>query len=78
MTVRDIRAHLEDLHGLQVSPHLISRVTDAVRDAIRDWQFRALERMYPIIIFDALRVNIRDADSQMVKSAPWNAVASGA
>ena len=53
-------------------------MTDAVRDAIRDWQFRALERMYPIIIFDALRVKIRDADSQMVKSAPWNAVASGA
>jgi transposase-like protein len=70
LTVRDIRAHLEDVYGLQVSPDLISRVTDAVLDEVRDWQSRALERMYPIVIFDALRVKIRDADSRMVKSEP--------
>ena len=68
LTVRDIRAHLEDVYGLQVSPDLISRVTDAVLDEVRDWQSRALERMYPIVIFDALRVKIRDADSRMVKN----------
>jgi putative transposase len=70
LTVRDIRAHLEDVYGLQVSPDLISRVTDAVLDEVREWQSRALERMYPIVIFDALRVKIRDADSRMVKSEP--------
>lgn len=64
LTVRDIRAHLEDVYGLQVSPDLISRVTDAVLDEVREWQGRALERMYPIVIFDALRVKIRDAPSQ--------------
>ena len=68
LTVRDIRAHLEELYGLQVSPDLISRVTDAILDEVREWQSRALERMYPIVIFDALRVNIRDADSRMVKN----------
>ncbi len=68
LTVRDIRAHLEELYGLQVSPDLISRVTDAVLDEVREWQSRALERMYPIVIFDALRVKIRDADSRMVKN----------
>jgi putative transposase len=68
LTVRDIRAHLEDVYGLQVSADLISRVTDAVLDEVRDWQSRALDRMYPIVIFDALRVNIRDADSRMVKN----------
>ena len=68
LTVRDIRAHLEDVYGLQVSPDLISRVTDAVLDEVREWQSRALERMYPIVIFDALRVKIRDADSRMVKN----------
>ncbi len=67
-SVRDIRAHLEDIYGLLVSPDLISRVTDAVLDEVRDWQSRALERMYPIVIFDALRVKIRDADSRMVKN----------
>jgi len=68
LSVRDIRAHLEEVYGLQVSPDLISRVTDAVLDEVREWQSRALERMYPIVIFDALRVKIRDADSRMVKN----------
>jgi transposase-like protein len=68
LTVRDIRAHLEEVYGLQVSPDLISRVTDAVLDEVREWQSRALDRMYPIVIFDALRVKIRDADSRMVKN----------
>ena len=68
LTVRDIRAHLEDVYGLKVSSDLISRVTDAVLDEVREWQNRALERMYPIVIFDALRVKIRDADSRMVKN----------
>ena len=61
LSVRDIRSHLEEVYGLQVSPDLISRVTDAVLDEVRDWQNRALDRMYPIVIFDALRVKIRDA-----------------
>ena len=68
LSVRDIRAHLEDVYGLQVSPDLISRVTDAVLDEVRDWQGRGLERLYPIVIFDALRVKIRDSDSRMVKN----------
>jgi transposase-like protein len=68
LTVRDIRAHLEEVYGLKVSPDLISRVTDAVLDEVREWQSRALDRMYPIVIFDALRVKIRDADSRMVKN----------
>ncbi|MCL6286220.1 IS256 family transposase, partial [Ruegeria sp. 2012CJ41-6] len=68
LTVRDIRAHLEDVYGLKVSPDLISRVTDAVLDEVREWQSRALDRTYPIVIFDALRVKIRDADSRMVKN----------
>lgn len=68
LSVRDIRAHLEDVYGLKVSPDLISRVTDAVLDEVREWQSRALDRMYPIVIFDALRVKIRDADSRMVKN----------
>jgi hypothetical protein len=48
LSVRDIQAHLEDLYGLKVSPDLISRVTDAVLDEVREGQTRALDRMYPI------------------------------
>lgn len=68
LSVRDIQAHLEDLYGLRVSPDLISRVTNAVLDEVREWQHRALDQMYPIVIFDALRVQIRDADSRMVRN----------
>jgi len=68
LTVRDIRAHLEEVYGLKVSPDLIGRVTDAVLDEVREWQSRALDRRYPIVIFDALRVKIRDADSRMVQN----------
>ena len=60
MSVREIRGHLEELYGVEVSPDLISRVTDEVMDEVRQWQSRPLDEVYPIIIFDALRVKIRD------------------
>ena len=69
MSVRDIRGHLEELYGLEVSPDLISRVTDAVLDEVKEWRSRALDTVYPIAIFDALRVKIRDKDSRIVKSS---------
>ena len=56
MTVREIQGHLAELYGTEVSPDLISKVTDAVLDEVRDWQSRPLEAVYPIIFFDALRV----------------------
>ena len=70
MSVRDIRGHLEELYGLEVSPDLISRVTDAVLDEVKEWRSRALDAVYPIVIFDALRVKIRDKDSRIVRSEP--------
>jgi putative transposase len=60
MTVREIQGHLVDLYGLDVSPGLISAVTDAVLETVAEWQNRPLEAMYPIIFFDCLRVKIRD------------------
>src|SRR6476620_11128084 len=60
MTVREIQAHLAELYSTEVSPDLISRVTDAVLDEVRDWQNRPLDPVYPVVFFDALRVKIRD------------------
>jgi transposase-like protein len=60
MTVREIQGHLNELYGVDVSPDLISRVTDAVLDEVREWQSRPLDPVYPVIFFDALRVKIRD------------------
>jgi putative transposase len=60
MTVREIQGHLRELYAVDVSPDLISRVTDAVLDEVREWQNRPLDAVYPIVFFDALRVKIRD------------------
>jgi len=68
LSTRDTRAHLEEVCGLRVSADLISRVTDAVLEEVPDWQTRALVPVYPIVFPDALRVEIRDAQSRQV----WN------
>ena len=60
MTVREIQGHLMELYGLDVSPDLISTVTDAVMETVAEWQNRPLETSYPLIFFDAMRVKIRD------------------
>ena len=60
MTVRETRGHLEEPYGVAVSPDLISRVTDAVLEEVREWQNRPLDPVYPVVFFDALRVKIRD------------------
>ena len=60
LTVREIQAFLGEMYGIDVSPDLISRVTDAVVTEVTAWQARPLEPMYPVVFFDALRVKIRD------------------
>jgi putative transposase len=60
MTVREIRGHLEELYGIDVSPDLISAVTDAVLEQVAEWQNRPLDVCYPLVFFDAIRVKIRD------------------
>ena len=60
MTVRDIQAHLKEIYGVDVSPDLISTVTDAVIDEVRAWQTRPLDPLYPILYLDALVVKVKD------------------
>lgn len=60
MTMREIQGHLEDLYGIDVSPELISTVTDAVLEEVSEWQNRPLEVCYALVFFDAIRVKIRD------------------
>jgi putative transposase len=59
MTVREIQGHLQEAYGVEVSPSLISEVTDAVLDEVRTWQMRPLEPLYPILFLDALMVKMR-------------------
>ena len=60
LSVRDIQAMLEEQYRIEVSPAFISTVTDAVHAEVSEWQNRPLEKMDPLIFFDALRVRIRD------------------
>jgi putative transposase len=60
MTTRDIRAHLREMYGVEVSADLISRVTDGVLEELAEWQSRPLDRIYPVIFTGALMVKIRD------------------
>lgn len=60
LSTREIAGHLRELYGIEVSPDLISAVTDAVLEEIAAWQARPLEAVYPLVFFDALRVKIRD------------------
>jgi putative transposase len=59
MSTRDIQGHLEEMYGVEISPGLISQVTDAVLDEVRAWQNRPLDPIYPIVYLDALFVKMR-------------------
>ena len=68
MTTRDIQAHLKELYGTDVSPQLISNITDRVQEDVKSWQSRALEPLYPIVWFDALVVKVRENQRVINKS----------
>ena len=61
MTTRDIQAHLNEIYGVNVSPELISRVTDAVHEDVRSWRTRPLDSIYPIVYLDALCIKSRQS-----------------
>ena len=63
MTTREIQGHLEEIYGVDVSPSLISNVTDAVLEEVRAWQSRPLDAVYPILYLDALQVKVRSQGS---------------
>ena len=73
MTVRDMQAHLQEMYGVEVSPGLISNVTDAVLDEVKTWQGRPLEPVYPILYLDAMYVKIR-AGGQVSNRAVYVAI----
>lgn len=60
MTTREIQGHLEEIYGVDVSPSLISSVTETVAEEVKIWQNRPLEALYPIVYMDAIRVKVRD------------------
>lgn len=74
MTVRDIQEELKELYGTEISPTLISNVTDSVMDEVKAWQSRPLDAVYPIIWFDALVVKVRE-NQRVINKAVYLALA---
>ena len=68
LTTRQIQDHLKEIYAVEVSPELISRVTDEVKELAAEWRNRPLDPFYPILFLDALRVNIRDGGTVIKKS----------
>ena len=76
MSVRDIQFHLKDIYGVDVSPDLISSVTEKVMEDIKVWQTRPLARLYPIVYLDAVRIKVRD-NGHIVNKAVYLALGVG-
>ena len=73
MTTREIQGHLEEIYGVDVSPALISIVTDAVAEEVKVWQNRPLDAVYPIVYMDAIRVKAR-GNGHVVNKAVYLAI----
>ena len=69
MSTRDIQAQLEEYYGTDVSPSLISRVTDKVLDGVKEWQERPLDDVYPVIFMDAIFFKVRQDGKVTPKAA---------
>ena len=77
LTTREIAAHVGELYGVEISPDLVSAVTDAVLEEAAAWQSRGLEATYAIVFFDAIRVKIRNegmVNNRAVYLAHWRAL----
>ena len=69
MSVRDIQTELEELYGIDVSPSMISKITDKVMDSAAEWQNRMLDKVYPIVYMDAVHFKVRDEHRIVCKAA---------
>jgi len=74
MTTREIAGHLKEIYGTEVSPELISRATDSVKELLDEWRSRPLEPFYPVLFLDALVIPVKD-DSKIQKKAFFLALA---
>ncbi|MDO9591877.1 MAG: IS256 family transposase [Erysipelotrichaceae bacterium] len=70
LSTRDIEDHVMDIYGIEVSPSLVSRITDKITPEIAEWQARPLESMYPVVFLDAIHFRVR-RDSRVVSKAAY-------
>jgi putative transposase len=71
MTTRDIQTHITELYGLEMSPSLVSNITDKIVNMATEWQNRPLEKVYPIIFLDAIYYKVRDESKKVISKASY-------
>jgi len=71
MSVRDIEDHMRDIYGIEVSPSMVSKITDKILPMIAEWHSRALDRVYPIVYLDAIHFKVRQ-DSRIINKAAYS------
>jgi transposase-like protein len=76
LTRREIEQHVKDIYGVEISPQFVSRATDELQQQIVDWQNRPLERVYPIVFVDGLRVAVR-TDKGVLKKCVYTVLGVG-
>ncbi|MFC0469084.1 IS256 family transposase [Halalkalibacter kiskunsagensis] len=71
MSTRDIESHMNDIYGIDVSPTMVSKVTDKIMPLISEWQSRPLDRVYPIVLLDAIHFKVRK-DNRIINKAAYS------
>ena len=71
LSTRDIEDHMKDIYGVEVSPAMVSKITDKVLPLINEWQSRPLDRVYPIVYLDAIHFKVRK-DNRIVNKAAYS------
>ena len=74
MTTRDIEDHMRDIYGIDVSPAMVSKITDKILPMVGEWQSRTLDRVYPIVFLDAIHFKVRK-DSKIINKAAYSVLA---
>lgn len=69
MTTRDIKAHLSEVYGVEVSHETVAKVTEVIADEVRGWQARPVDEVYPILFVDGIRIKVRDGGAVTNKVA---------
>ena len=75
MTTRDIQSHITELYGIDISPTLVSNITDKIVVLAEEWQNRPLEKKYAIVFLDAIHYKVRDTSKKVVSKAAYTALA---
>jgi len=74
MSTRDIQSHIEEIYGIELSPSMVSNITDKILETVKEWQNRPLESIYPIVFFDAVHFKVR-SEGKVINKAAYTCLA---